>query len=897
MDLFDDITPKFTRRIAGLPGESCQGYLEYLAKASLPGTIRDLLEKAASRPLTGLLARPSVPLPPFETMNDLATRLARDALVCVDGLGREDVARLATSGPTKSIALVTADTQSRSELAAVIPSSIPIILPSEAASGPLRDRVLIDAAQRIPIPDAMAILLRCDSAVFIRRGDGRPATPPSVAKNDPTLIAGRGLRRIPKPLWASGGSAWTLALAILKGAGQIVRVPAASRPPALAALRSELLGGQATAAFAEKDRSALRFTGVPGSTATEAGQSRSNAVEAEAVVDCLRRVEPEADVLVVSPYTAQNELLRRALKSVAPQARVCTPASVRGQTADYVVISMVDAVDSALPSRWDSDPAILATIIGAARKEVHVVAAPDWINGGCGGLGSPTSVLSRCLRQLGRRDTQRVAVVVDSQALANRLRPALAPEGIVFYFQPGIRLPGHPDDPREFSDLRSWLACGPAHCDRLCFATTAGEAGEATAWMVLMRIRTMGVTIDNGRIHRLDLDESADIAEYLAAIRAEEPAPLNAGRIRAGLCRFQALCDLAREEDAPVDPEQWAILRLLAAQASDTAGRHGIELVFDDNAESLSLRDGSSIFAPPWEGSLEEAREKVRQLSGARRSPPRRVALAQDLRQHAERLIQDPSILSGLMRLGPAGLRAMKPEPDAEPIPWKLVARQLPAPLRSLASIITQQLLTHAFAGNLVQVEKDDGVFLEGPTNARPSRLPDWRRAGGQRLVVNHAHLRLLDELGIEVSPAPLVPGELMETAAELQRVFADCVMPLAEDRRVDDSLRVLMQQAAFEIEGLVVAGLPAKIARNRNVRRNDAFRLWWLARQMAGLPAMTLAFDHPWHAHNARVLAALLKAGLAGLTWANQPGFSPQSMESALETGEADQATVLMAG
>ena len=409
------------------------------------------------------------------------------------------------------------------------------------------------------------------------------------------------------------------------------------------------------------------------------------------------------------------------------------------------------------------------------------------------------------------------------------------------------------------------------------------------AWMVLMRVRTMGVSIPDGRIHRIWLDESAGNEAFVAAINAPAVTPLDFNRVRAGLCRFQALRDLANDEDASVDPDEWAIMRLLAANATDSVGCYGVGLRLNSRDEPLPLLDGNSIFDPPWEGSLEEAREILHRLSDQRRSTPRRINLTVTACRESDPLLHDPAALSGLMRLGPAGLRAMKPEPDAEPIPWKMALRDLPASMGLLASITTQELLAHAFAHAPSRVERDAGVFLEGPRSSRPSRLPEWRRAGGQPLAVDCEHLRLLDELGAGAAQPTLVPGELMETAGELRRAFTDYVIPLSENHRVEDGLRVLMRQSAIEIESMVTAGLPARIARNRNVRRNDAFRLWWLARQLAGLPAMALAFDHPWHAHNARVLAALLKAGLAGLSWVGQSGFSPRFMESALENGETE--------
>lgn len=610
MDLFGDQTPMSAYPIVGLGRVSLAAWFEYLAFCD-PSRAA-LLMAAARRPASGLFAQ--------------AGRRLEAALCADDDAGVFDIIDVVDASIIPDWAARLFQRYPQAVVISADPATVPPHLYEREARAPQawamdQDAVVVlDAAQCLPVSLAVALALHVRGLIVVRRGADVDGASVVSEDHEAGAIERCGGLRLSRNLRCTTGSAWTFAKALLKGmapgsAPVMLRVPSA---PAIDALRLALLGSAHS--LLPDGRGVLEFVPVPGAAATPAGET-GNSLQRDAEVQAIGEYLHDAPATLVSPYRAQVDLMRAALPMrtslTLAQARQCDGTMCLSLVADPVVTPATPA---------DFDARVLAHALTRVRKLV-VFGDPQWLQRGAGDPDSPTSVLSRFLRLCGRRSIERNAVIVDDAQRRDALAEALGPEWQVTLLLPQLYLPGHRVEDAAVFNLRQWLSPGPRHYDRLVIATAADRMGEAAAWWVLRRLRTLGINVPDQSLCRLRLPQKISIPEEVDAIRRATPCPLDLSAARAGLCQMQLLDEFTQGEASPLAPLRWAILRSLAHQKHPVTARHmrvGIEL---ESGEWLMLRDGERADDPEWLGDEQQADALMTRLW---QIPPPRLHLCRE---------------------------------------------------------------------------------------------------------------------------------------------------------------------------------------------------------------------------------------------------------------------------
>eukprot|EP01052_Picozoa_sp_SAG31_P014833 SAG31_NODE_935_length_10892_cov_7.109886_2_plen_158_part_00 len=103
------------------------------------------------------------------------------------------------------------------------------------------------------------------------------------------------------------------------------------------------------------------------------GTSFRNEVEAERVIELYlqeRRHNKKSSIMIIAPYSAQVELIRRLLPGNDPNLKICSVDKAQGSEALVVILS---CVRSTTVTRFGEDKHRLTVAFSRAQNRLHIV--------------------------------------------------------------------------------------------------------------------------------------------------------------------------------------------------------------------------------------------------------------------------------------------------------------------------------------------------------------------------------------------------------------------------------------------------------------------------------------------------------------------------------------------
>ena len=110
--------------------------------------------------------------------------------------------------------------------------------------------------------------------------------------------------------------------------------------------------------------------------------SRQNKLEAEAVISLLNHFDNKDQVVILTPYKGQVELIRSLLPENMQHIQVHTTDGFQGKEADFIILSLVRNNILSGRRRWGfvTDPHRLNVALSRAREGLLIVSTMQQIN-------------------------------------------------------------------------------------------------------------------------------------------------------------------------------------------------------------------------------------------------------------------------------------------------------------------------------------------------------------------------------------------------------------------------------------------------------------------------------------------------------------------------------------
>jgi superfamily I DNA and/or RNA helicase len=110
--------------------------------------------------------------------------------------------------------------------------------------------------------------------------------------------------------------------------------------------------------------------------------SRQNKLEAEAVISLLNHFDNKDQVVILTPYKGQVELIRSLLPENMQHIQVHTTDGFQGKEADFIILSLVRNNILSGRRRWGfvTDPHRLNVALSRAREGLMIVSSMQQIN-------------------------------------------------------------------------------------------------------------------------------------------------------------------------------------------------------------------------------------------------------------------------------------------------------------------------------------------------------------------------------------------------------------------------------------------------------------------------------------------------------------------------------------